>query len=69
MFPDLVDFVGAVAVAGVGEELKILMLRGEIDDFFRIFIMSFARGKVWRSFPTDPGGCSVVCECPGSSLE
>ena len=33
VFPDLVDFVGVVAVAGVGEELKILMGRGGIEDF------------------------------------
>ena len=33
MCPDLVEFVGGVALAGVGEELKILMLRGGIEDF------------------------------------
>ena len=30
--PNLVEFVGAVAVVGVGEELKILLLSGGIDD-------------------------------------
>ena len=31
--PELVEFVGAVGEAGVGEELKIAILRGGIDDF------------------------------------
>ena len=43
--PDLVEFVGAVALAGVGGELKILMLWGGIDDFNTHNSMGFSRGK------------------------
>ena len=45
--PDFVEFVGAVAIAGVGEELKILMLRGGIDDFNTYNSLDFARRKGW----------------------
>ena len=45
MCPNLVEFVGAVALAGVGEELKIFMLRGGIDVFYTSNGMGFARGK------------------------
>ena len=33
MCHDLVEFVGAVSIAGVGKELKTLMFRGGNEDF------------------------------------